>query len=85
MSGAGGRHRAARQGEDLVDGAYVATAKEKTMLSALLNGHGQVWPQAEMVVSGKTARFFKSGKQVWECNAAYAQLHFKTVAAEPGH
>ena len=82
MSAANARPRGKRKDEGLPDGTYVATAKEKTELSALLNGHGKVWPQAKMVVSGQTARFFKNGKQVWECNAAYAELHFVIAAAE---
>ena len=59
----------------LADGEYTAKCKEKTEISAAINGHSQVWPEAKVVVKDGYARFYKGRRQVWNCNATYAQDH----------
>ncbi|MGP0171230.1 hypothetical protein ACSVIJ_05030 [Pseudomonas sp. NCHU5208] len=65
----------------LADGEYIAKCKEKTALSAAVNGHSQVWPEAKVVVKNGTARFYKDGSLVWECNATYAKGNFEVSSA----
>lgn len=60
----------------LADGSYIAKCKELSILSAAVNGHSQVWPEAQVVVKGGLAIFYKEGRKVWECNATYALGHF---------
>lgn len=62
--------------QKLADGNYIARCKEQSILAAALNGHSQVWPEAQVVVKGRLASFFKGGKKVWECNATYARGNF---------
>lgn len=54
----------------------IAKCKEKSKLSALANGHGAIWPQAEVRIIDGWAYFYKDGKQVWECNETYAIKNF---------
>nr|WP_244104562.1 hypothetical protein [Burkholderia ambifaria] len=61
----------------LRDGIYLAHCKERNSLSAAMNGHGAVYPQARCEVKKGVAIFERDGKEVWQCNAAYAELHFK--------
>lgn len=61
----------------LRNGKYLATCKERSALSAAMNGHSAVWPQAHCIVEKGLAMFDRDGKQVWSCNAAYAEVHFK--------
>lgn len=65
----------------LADGEYTAKCKEKTEISAAINGHSQVWPEAKVVVKDGYARFYKGRRQVWNCNATYAQGHFVITPA----
>lgn len=62
--------------EELADGEYVATCRERNSIAAAMNGHGQVFPQARMKVTGQRATFYRDGAKVWACNTAYAALHF---------
>nr|WP_232077983.1 hypothetical protein [Burkholderia sp. THE68] len=61
----------------LRDGSYLATCKERNALSAAMNGHSAVWPRAQCTVTKGVAVFYRDGKEVWSCNAAYAEVHFK--------
>lgn len=63
----------------LRNGKYLATCKERNALSAAMNGHGAVWPQAQCTVEKGLAMFDRDGKQVWSCNSAYAEVHFKLL------
>lgn len=63
----------------LKDGRYIAKCREGSALRAVLNGHSAVWPEAQMVVSGNTARFYKSRQLIWFCNAQYAAHHFDVI------
>lgn len=65
----------------LADGEYIAKCKEKTEISAAINGHSQVWPEAKVVVKDSYARFYKDGRQVWHCNATYAHGNFDVTPA----
>lgn len=60
----------------LRDGTYLARCKERNSLSATLNGHGAVYPQAKCEVKRSVAIFERDGKALWSCNAVYAELHF---------
>ncbi|MDI2145042.1 hypothetical protein KBJ94_23630 [Pseudomonas sp. ITA] len=60
----------------LSDGDYIARCRQATLISATVNGHSQVFPQAHMTVKDGYATFFKDGKEVWGCNAVYAAAHF---------
>lgn len=66
----------------LKNGRYVAQCRETTMLGAVANGHSLIWPQAEMVVTGDQAKFYKSGKVVWSCRSAYASYQFDVVSLD---
>jgi len=63
----------------LKDGIYLARCKERNALSAAMNGHGAVYPEAPCRVKDREAVFERDGKEVWRCNAAYAELHFDLV------
>ncbi|EPV8691084.1 hypothetical protein PAE975_6046 (plasmid) [Pseudomonas aeruginosa] len=65
----------------LADGEYIAKCKEKSAISAAVNGHSQVWPEAKVVVKDGNARFYKDGSLVWECNATYARGNFEVTPA----
>lgn len=65
----------------LADGEYVAKCKEKSALSAAVNGHSQIWPEAKVIVKEGNARFYKDGRLVWECNATYAHHNFEVASA----
>jgi len=62
--------------EHLADGEYWATCRDRSQMSAIMNGHGNVYPQAKMTVAGGIARFYRDGKEVWDCNSIYAAAHF---------
>ena len=59
----------------LADGEYIAKCKEKSAISAAVNGHSKV------VVKDGNARFYKDGSLVWECNATYARGNFEVTPA----
>lgn len=59
------------------DGPYLATCKEKNALSAAMNGHGAIYPRATCRITNGTAVFYSSGKEIWRCNAAYAEVHLE--------
>ncbi|GJH14629.1 hypothetical protein IAG25_28180 [Caballeronia sp. EK] len=61
----------------LRDGTYQATCKERNALAAAMNGHSAVYPQARCTIAKGWAVFVREGKEVWECNAAYAEANFK--------
>jgi hypothetical protein len=61
----------------LRDGKYMASCKERNALAAALNGHSLVYPGALCKVAKGVAIFLREGKEVWRCNAGYAELHFK--------
>jgi len=61
----------------LRDGQYMATCKERNALAAAMNGHGPVFPQARCIVAKGEAVFDRDGVELWRCNAAYAEVHFK--------
>jgi len=65
----------------LRDGTYVARCKEETYLSAAMNGHANVFPEAKLEVKDGWAYFYKGGKQVWSCNPLYAATYFKVQPA----
>jgi len=60
----------------LDDGKYIAECREATLIGAAANGHSQIWPKCEMLVQGDRAFFYREGKLLWDCNAAYAADHF---------
>jgi archaeosine-15-forming tRNA-guanine transglycosylase len=67
--------------EMLADGEYWATCRERNALSAAANGHSQVFPKARVVVKDGWATFFRDGKEVWHCHAAYAAANFNVQQA----
>ncbi|MGU7782710.1 hypothetical protein [Burkholderia sp. PU8-34] len=70
-----------QSGGMLVDGEYVATCRERTILGATANGHGAVFPKAKMTVKDGWATFSRDGVEVWNCNARYAAAHFDVQPA----
>jgi archaeosine-15-forming tRNA-guanine transglycosylase len=62
--------------ETLADGEYWVTCRERNEISAALNGHSAVFPQARMTVADGWAVFYRNGKEVWTCNARYAAAKF---------
>nr|WP_244135396.1 hypothetical protein [Burkholderia vietnamiensis] len=60
----------------LPDGDYWATCRERNEISAALNGHSAVFPQAKMVVRSGWAYFYRSDEEVWNCNVRYAAANF---------
>jgi hypothetical protein len=60
----------------LADGRYTAACKERTSLSAAMNGHSQIYPSADMTIRDGWAYFYRDGVEVWDCNGAYAEMHF---------
>lgn len=60
----------------LASGEYLAKCRQTTAISAALNGHSQVWPEARMVIQGESATFFRGTEQVWECSMIYAANNF---------
>lgn len=60
----------------LLDGQYRVTCRERTVLAATANGHGDVFPHVEMVVTRGWATFTRDGVEVWNCSARYASAHF---------
>lgn len=65
-----------RSSETLANGEYRATRRERNEISAALNGHGDVFPQARMTAIDSGAFFYKNGDEVWNCNARYAAANF---------
>jgi len=55
----------------------MAVCKERSALAAAVTGHGPVCPQAPCKLVEGVAIFLREGKEVWRCNAGYAELHFK--------
>jgi len=74
-----------RTPDRLPDGEYVARCKEPTVLAAALNGHGPVWPGAQLIVSDGWAMFYRDENEVWSCNATYAASHFHVTSVPLGH
>ena len=62
--------------ETPADGKYWATCRERNELSAALNGHGDVFPQARMTVIDGWVFFYRNGEEVWNCNARCAAANF---------
>jgi hypothetical protein len=67
--------------ETLADGEYWATCRERNEISAALNGHSAVFPQALVTVADGWAFFYRDGKEVWTCNARYAAANFNIQKA----
>ncbi|PQP09471.1 hypothetical protein C5615_34970 [Burkholderia cepacia] len=65
----------------LPDGKYWATCRERTIFAAVANGHGDVFPRAEMIVKDGWATFTRDGVEVWNCSARYAAAHFDVQSA----
>ncbi|KVT75803.1 hypothetical protein WT25_02650 [Burkholderia territorii] len=65
----------------LHEGNYHAICRERTALAAKAMGHGEVFPQAEMLVKDGWATFTRDGVEVWNCSARYAAAHFDVQAA----
>lgn len=64
------------------EGHYLAACKERSKLSAMVNGHGAVFPQAHCRIANAEAVFTKDGVEVWRCNANYAAFHFLLTALD---
>nr|WP_254609838.1 hypothetical protein [Burkholderia lata] len=60
----------------LPGGTYWATCRERTVFAASANGHGDVFPRAEMIAKNGWATFARDGAEVWNCSARYATAHF---------
>ncbi|WP_414016522.1 hypothetical protein [Burkholderia vietnamiensis] len=65
----------------LPDGDYWATCRERNEMSAAINGHSAVFPQARMTVAKGWAVFYRNGEEVWTCNARYAAANFNIQKA----
>lgn len=63
----------------LANGEYIARPRDKSLISAALNGHSSIWPEARMVINGDDAVFFKGRKKVWGCQAMYASNMFDII------
>ncbi len=61
----------------LREGMYLASCKERNPLATAMNGHSAIWPQARCKVAKGIAIFDRGGKEIWRCNAAYAEVQFK--------
>ena len=61
----------------LDDGRYKATCKERNALAAAMNGHSLIFPEATCTILKGQAVFDRNGVELWRCNAAYAEVHFK--------
>lgn len=72
-----------RQADRLKDGVYKASCKEATKMKALVNGHGAVWPEADLAVRDGWAFFTRDGVAVWDCNGGYAAAHFNVTPVKP--
>jgi hypothetical protein len=57
-------------------GKYLARCKEDSRLKAVANGHSTVWPESIAISDGNWVRFFQGSRQVFDCNASYANAHF---------
>ncbi|MCG5076617.1 hypothetical protein L5014_25200 [Paraburkholderia sp. RG36] len=51
-------------------------------MSAAINGHGRVFPQARCTVVKGQAIFDRDGRELWRCDAAYAEVHFELERIE---
>nr|WP_095211678.1 hypothetical protein [Burkholderia sp. ABCPW 11] len=60
----------------LSDGKYWATCRERTIVAATANGHRDVFPCAEMIVTDGWTTFTRDDVEVWNCSARYAASHF---------
>ncbi|MDR5647450.1 hypothetical protein DF046_38200 [Burkholderia cepacia] len=60
----------------LSDGRYSATCRERTIVAATANGHRDVFPCAEMIVTDGWATFTRDDVEVRSCSARYAASHF---------
>lgn len=60
----------------LSNGEYLVKPREKTLMSAVANGHSSIWPNAKMVVTGDQVVFFQGRKKVWSCQMIYASNMF---------
>nr|WP_081065959.1 hypothetical protein [Burkholderia diffusa] len=66
----------------LRDGKYLVSCRERNALSAAMNGHSAVYPQAGCTITKGLAIFDRDGKEVWRCNASYAETHFRFEPVE---
>ncbi|EPJ7982329.1 hypothetical protein L4Z68_001336 [Pseudomonas aeruginosa] len=60
----------------LADGEYLAKCRQPTALSAAMNGHAEVWPEARMVVRGDEAIFYRGDERIWSCSMLFAANQF---------
>jgi len=65
----------------LPDGKYRATCRERTIFAARAMGHGDVFPDAELIVENGWATFTRNAAEVWNCSARYAAAHFDIQSA----
>ncbi len=65
----------------LAPGHYWATCRERTPMQAVANDHAAIFPQARCLSDGKRAVFYRDGKEIWTCSAAYAAVHFNIQPA----
>jgi hypothetical protein len=61
----------------LREGKYLASCRERSALSAAVNGHSAVYPSTPCTIAEGVAIFVREGKEVWRCNAAYAEANFR--------
>lgn len=73
------RRRTLPAEKKLADGPYSARCRETSLIGAAVNGHSLIWPESVMEVRGDRALFYREGKLLWECNTAYAALHFEVT------
>lgn len=57
----------------------IAKCREKSLLEALLNGHGIIFPHSDVKFKNGWAYFYRDNKQVWSCNEDYARHNFDIV------
>nr|WP_081073837.1 hypothetical protein [Burkholderia territorii] len=69
----------------LSEGKYWVTCRERTTIAATANGHGDVFPAAEVIVKDGWASCTRGGVEVWNCTAQYAAAHFDVQRASGIH
>ena len=55
--------------------------RERTIFAARAMGHGDVFPDAELIVENGWATFTRNAAEVWNCSARYAAAHFDIQSA----